>query len=316
MGKPAKATRPARAPRRDGTVRVRELVALIGSLSRTGDVITLDAISKRLGLRESEARTMMDIICSASGEQSVGLLISANEEQTEFTLQYPGCKGRPVRLTRAETAAVMHGLDLCGIGEDDPLRQRVSSALASPEVSIAEIRRALGEGSYDENLMTCVWAQVEERVLSFDYKGARDEAPRRRHVLVRSIRRGGNTWHVRAFDTVIRQDRTFRLDRMTDAVLGEVQRIPQEPTGEPERRIGIQFATPEYYHMFPWPGIRVLSEVDGIIRADIPYFGEHSDWLVCRLAACEGTVTVDDASVMERSRAWALELLSYAPEDV
>lgn len=305
----------ATTARRDPTVRVRELVALIGSLSRTGDVITLEAISKRLGLKEDEARTMMDIICSASGEQSIGLLISSNDEQTEFTLQYPGIKGRPVRLTRAETAAVMHALDLCGIEEDDPLRQRVSVALASPEVSIAEIRRALGEGSYDENLMTCVWAQVEERVLSFDYQGARDSAPRRRHVLVRTIRRSGDTWHVRAYDTVIRQDRTFRLDRMTGAVLGKVQRIPQEPTGEDDCRIGIQFSSPLYYHMFTWPGLRVLSEEDGIIRADIPYFSKHSDWLVRRLAACEGTVTVDDENVMTRSRAWARELLSHVPED-
>ena len=111
--------------RRESNERVRMLVALIGSLSRTGDVVTLDAISKRLGITLREAEQMMDIICSASGEHSVGLPISANDDLTEFTLQYPESKGRPVKLTRAETAAVMHGLDLCGIGPDDALRKRV-----------------------------------------------------------------------------------------------------------------------------------------------------------------------------------------------
>lgn len=304
-----------RVGRRNLNERVRELVALIGSLSRTGDVVTLDAISKRLGVTQQEAEQMMNIVCSASGEDSVGLLITSNDEQTEYTLQYPATKGRPLKFTRAETAAVMHALDLCGIDADDPLRKRVESALASPEVSMKEIRKALGEGTFDENLMACVWAQVEERVLSFDYQGNRDTHRRRRHALVRSIRRRNSTWYVRAYDTSIRQDRTFRLDRMTDAVLGKVQRIPQDLDVTHERRIGIQFSSTLYYHLFTWPGLRVLSKVDGLIQGEIPFFGEHSDWLVRRICACEGTVTVDDPDVMAAARAWARSQLEYASED-
>jgi len=307
-----------RSGRKGAQDRTRELVALFSALSKTGDSVSIDAISSRLGVSRQEAATWMDIICSASGEKSPGLLISTNEEQTEFTLQYPASQGRPLRLTLLETTAVMHGLDECGVEETDPMRARLTETLATPDVVMEEITRALGESDHSDNLMTCMWAQVEERVVEFDYLGLRDAEPRRRRALIRQMRKNGQYWYIHAFDVEIGEDRNFRVDRMTNVGLAEIRRLPERPDPKPTRTVGIHFSDRRYYLMFNWEGLKVLSEVDGVIHAEIPYFGEHSPYLARRVCACAGTVVVDDERIMAEAREYARSMLEAArqPETV
>lgn len=299
-----------RAGRKDGTDRIRELVALLGSLSKTGDSVSLEAIAQRLGISRDEARSLMDIMCSSAGEESCGLLISSNEDETEFTLQYPGVAGRPVRLTLSETIAVYHGLDLCGLADDDPLRMQIHEAFASPGVRMEEIRRALGEGSdvIDKNLLACAWAQVEERVVEFGYQGLKDVTCRTRHALVRHLSRKNDVWYASCHDTDLGQDRTFRLDRMTNVVLKEVRRIPSSSVSSP-CYVGVTFLHTTYYSMFEWPGLDVFDEVDGVIHGVIPYYGQCSTWLPQRIAACEGTLIIDDSRIMQEARDYARRCL-------
>lgn len=304
-----------RSGRRSASDRVRELVALISALSRCGDSISLEAISRRLGISLEEAASWMDIICAASGEQSPGLLMSTNDEQTEFTLQYPAAQGRPLRLTELETTAVIHGLDECGIERDDPMRRRIMESLAAPTAQLEGITRALGEGASNENLITCMWAQVEERIVCFDYLGLKDTSPRPRRAIIRHMRKSGEFWHAHAWDADLEQDRIFRLDRMTNVRLAEIRRIPDKTEELSTYRVGIRFSDRRYYTLFEWPGLQVLSEVDGIIQADIPYYGEHSNFLERRIVACEGTVVCEDERIMEAARSYAAAMLAYAADD-
>ena len=241
--------------------------------------------------------------------------MSTNDEQTEFTLQYPAAQGRPLRLTPLETTAVMHGLDECGIEKDDPMRRRVMETLASPDTQLEDITRALGEGNASDNLVSCAEAQVEERVLSFDYLGLRDTAPRPRRALIRHMRRSDEYWYAHAWDVDLEQERIFRLDRMTNVRLAEIRRTPNKTEALPARRVGIRFYDKRYYTLFNWPSLRVLSEEDGIIQADISYYGEHSSFLERRIAACEGTVVCDDERIMRAARSYASKMLEYASEE-
>ena len=290
--------------RKDGTERIRELVALLGSLSEVGDTISLDAISARLGISRDEARTMMDIICMASGEETGGLLISSNEEETEYTLQYLNTRGRPLRLTTPETMAVLHALDLAGVDENDQLRTRLSEALTSPTVLIEEVRQSLGTRSQDPSLIACAQSQAQQRLLTFRYQGIRDNEPRTRTVLVRRLRLSGEHWHVDAFDTEVEQDRTFRMDRMSNPVLGDTATLPQEEyTAQTEVRV--TFNDLKYLTMFDWPNLRITDEQAGIIRGVLPYYNNGSTWLLRRICACRGTLVVEDERIMEEAREYA-----------
>ena len=290
--------------RKDGTERVRELVALLGSLSEVGDTISLDAISARLGISRDEARTMMDIICMASGEETGGLLISSNEEETEYTLQYLNTRGRPLRLTTPETMAVLHALDLAGVDENDQLRTHLSEALTSPTVLIEEVRQSLGARSQYPSLIACAQSQAQQRLLTFRYQGIRDNEPRTRTVLVRRLRLSGEHWHVDAFDTEVEQDRTFRMDRMSNPVLGDTATLPQEEyTAQTEVRV--TFNDLKYLTMFDWPNLRITDEQAGIIRGVLPYYNNGSTWLLRRICACRGTLVVEDERIMEEAREYA-----------
>jgi N6-L-threonylcarbamoyladenine synthase len=75
------------------------------------------------------------------------------------------------------------------------------------------------------------------------------------------------------------------------------------------------FTDKTYLSLFSWPGIRVLSELDNVIQAEIPYFGDRSDWLIKRICACGGAVTTDDENIMDQARALAKRLLEYGTGD-
>lgn len=301
--------------RKENSDRIRDVVALFGSLSRTGDSVSIEAISNRLGVSVKEARELMDIVCCASVDQTSILPISANEDETEYTLQYAGSSGRPIRLTHAETVAVQHAFDVCGIDTDDPLRARVTEQIASPGVALEDIRRELGEGSADANLVTCIWSEVEERVIAFNYLGLKDTKPRLRHARVRSVRRAEDTFYISALDCDLMQHRNFRIDRMSDIILQDVMRLPLEIPEEEEHYISLVFHDQAYLSMFPWPGLRVLAKARGVTRAVIPYYGEQSDWILRRICACGGAVATSDEAIKEQAREYARRLLDDTIED-
>lgn len=295
-----------RGGRRSNNERIRELVALLGSLSRTGDTVSIEAICERMGIAEDEARSMMDIVCQASGESIGGLLISANDGETEYTLQFPGRTGRPIRLTSAETIALLHALDVAGIDERDPLRARLEQAFSSADVESEEVRRALGSAQeHQEALLACARSIAESRSLSFRYQGMRDDTPRARRVLVRRVATEEGRWYAVALDLDLAQERTFRVDRMTSWSVGKtVYDVPREERQE-TRRVAITFSDPVYYQAFDWPGLEVVRGKDGSLVGSIPYYDNGDTWLIRRICAGRGSITVDDERIMQQVRAYA-----------
>ncbi len=291
--------------RKDATERIRELVALIGSLSRTGDAVTLDAISRRLGISVDDAATMMDIVCQASGEETSGLLISANDEMTEFVLQYPTVHGRPIRLTSAETVALIHALDQAGIDEDDPLRQRLREAFTSREVEETMVRKALGhtqtraEDNAYQALFSCAHAQVDGREVCFDYQGMKDAHPRPRRASIRTLSADGDLWYVSAIDLDLQQERTFRIDRMTHVRLGATvenqDTLPATP--DETRTVRITLYDESLLTMLEWPGLEVIQRTTHGIEGTIVYYGPSSTWLLRRIAAGGGSLVVHDDGI-------------------
>ena len=305
-------TKPLHSGRKSNNERIRELVALLGSLSKTGDSVTLDAISKRMGMTLEEAESLMNIVCQASSEEWGGLLISSNDEGTEFTLQYPGTRGRPGRLTKAESIALVHALDLAGIPDDDPLRQKLHGAFASPQVDESTVRRALGVGSEIQHspLFLCAQSEVERKSLTFLYQGLKDASSRERRAVVRGISLQDGNWYISALDIDLCENRTFRVDRMLDVALGASFTIENSFEARDQTTVGITFKDPAYYTMFDWPGLRVIRITPEEIYGELPYYGECSTWLLRRICAGKGSIIVDDERIMNLARAYASRLLS------
>lgn len=300
-----------RAGRKNNNDKIRELVALLGSLSHTGDSITIAAISSRLGLTEKEAQAMMDIVCQASGEDIGGLLISSNDDETEYTLQYPGTHGRPIRLSMAETVALIHALDYAGVNEQDLLRQRLKDAFYANDVVQNDVRRALGAVNTARGpLYICAQALTEHRSLHFNYLGIKDVEPHARRAVITSLSTYAGRWYAHSYDLDIDEERNFRIDRMSDVKIGESVVIPKNVVRSDVRQVGITFFDKAYYNAFDWPGLRILHEDTGRIEGEIPYYGECSTWLLRRICAGNGSIIVDDKGIMSLARAYAQEILS------
>lgn len=299
-----------RSGRKNNNERIRELIALLGSLSSMGDSVSLDAISKRLGITLVEAKDLMNIVCQASTDEFCGLLISSNDEETEFVLQYPAITGKPLRLTDAETIALSHALDAVGIDEDDPLRLKLTAAFLCDEVDSRMVQSALGTKQHAQDaLYICAQAKSQDCELSFDYKGLKDPHPRRRRVRVQRLRTEANVWYADAYDVALQQERTFRIDRMSSLSLEQAEHTEQPTQQETENRFGIVFTDPRYYYAFDWPNMNVLRITDTTIHGNIAYYGERSTWLIRRICAGNGCIIVEDECIMKRARNYAQEVL-------
>ena len=305
------------AGRRDVTERIRELVALLGSLSRAGDSVTIDAISSRMGIPHEEAQTLMDIVCAASGEESGGLLISMNDEETAYTLQYTAVRGRPLRLTEPETVALVHALDTVGVEEDEPLRVRLNEAFGSREVRLEEVRQTLGnvlqseQEQWYKTLQLCAQSQVDGRALVFMYQGLRDGAPRKRNAAVLRLANKEAGWYMDALDLDLGEQRTFRVEGMDEVELGDYVHASSYANVDEaqENLVTLHFHDPAYLTMFEWPGLRVIRERNGITTCTIPYYGSRSTWLPRRIIACGGTMVAEDEELMQRALHYACDLL-------
>ena len=303
--------------RKDATERIRELVSLLGSLSKTGDTVTLDAISSRLGISHEDAKALMDIVCQASGEESSGLLISANDDLTEYTLQYPEVRGRPIRLTSAETVAVVHALDRAGIDDGDPLRSRLNEAFSSPEIQEDMVRKSLAENrafpaqDVGETLFCCARAQADRREIVFSYRGIKDERPHTRRAMVMQLFASHDIWYVQALDLNLHQERTFRIDRMSGITIGNTAE-PQTTLSKDSsntRMIRITFSSEDCLTALEWNELRVLHRSEGCITCEIPYYGPQSLWLVRRIAACGDSIRVEDQELAAAVREYVTQLL-------
>lgn len=301
--------------RKNGSERIRELISIFASLSKKGARVSIDTLSERLGISKEAAQGMMQIVIQASGEESSGLLISANDDMTEFTLEYPVIRGRAIRLNSNETIALVHALDQVGISDSDLLRQRLRNAFSSLDVHDDAVRQILGSPQPDsirDALSACAMAQADGRMLNFFYRGVSDTEPAERCALVRMLRIDGNSWYIDAYDLDKLADRTFRVDRMIDVSLGPHGRLPNSDNeaSTSARVVSIRFADPRLLTVFEWPGLRITKQTPECIEGRITYFGERSDWLIRRIIACGGRMTVEDERIMQLAREYARSLIS------
>lgn len=300
------------AGRIGGVEEARQLVALVGSLSEGGDMLTADTIVSRLGVTRETATKMLMLIVSAGDDEGSYLGVSTTDDYTEVSLAFSGgMRGKGVRLTKSETIAVAAALNRIGVPADDPLRASIERSLLSPAVDQDELRRVLAPMSTTvegEALSACANALANGRAMAFDYRGSLDSEPRRRRVEPTSLEQREGNWYLDGFDLDRIGVRRFRVDRMSGVSdAGRSRGMGSAAQEEPTRSVAIRFSDPSYLSLFAWPGLVLESRDASGASGTIPYFGGM--WLPRHVAACAGTVEVDDDEVMGLARAYAAEQL-------
>ena len=300
-------------PRRSGKAgrpgsleEARELVALVGSLSEAGDALTPEAVSAGLGVSLERAERLIELVLTATIGDDARLPLV--EEGGGVTLLLSeGVRGRRLRLTRSETVALVAALHELGVDEVDPLLGRLRSSLDEGALDPRLVRDALTAGAAAgaaTELGTCAAALAQGRELSFLYRKAGAAVGERRQVRPVGLRHEDSAWYLDAHDVARDDERTFRVDRMSETrLLGRSEPLPTR-CHERAREVELLFSDARYLRLLPWHRLRVEeADEQGRIRAHTPYYG--GDWLPRMVAACAGTVTTSDPEVSARAVSYA-----------
>lgn len=303
--------------RRGGLDEARELTALLSSLSSQGRSLSLSTVASRLGCSVQHARLLMELVLTAHDEEGMGLPIGLGDDD-ELVLAFDGeRRGRPLRLTSAESAAMLAALERLGMTEGDAIRRGVRSYLSPIEGAGGDnaARDGIPSGSSASVLDLCAKAIAEGLGLEFGYRGLADGEARERSVLPQTLRTEEGVWYLEGWDLERRAQRTFRLERMMkprvmrhDATPSVAEGTNQEPPAA--REVAVDFLDPSLLDLFSWHGLRVTGESDGRTSVTLPLYA--GDWLPLRLAACGSDVVIHDEELRLRTREAARRLRAEA----
>ncbi len=295
----------------------RELISLLAALDDEGDSIDVSAIAERFDCDEAHARKLLYLLSSSNTENYI-VPFYADDDEKNLVLgnATTGSRGYGLRLSAAETTALLAALEKLGVPKDDPLRSRLDSSLLSADAKInrADVRRLFGGEkvvSIPEHVQTCSAAIAGKKALRFLYTKVREQGTSERLVVPQSLEFKEGFWYVNTYDLMRSGTRQFKVDRMEQLAIEDVpQTAPQElPVGEKGRgqtMVLLAYTDIAYLEKYLWwPDLEFLvKNEDGSGTAQIPYL-ENSTWLPRQVAACGGTVTTSNAQVNQLAREYA-----------
>ena len=311
--KPLRAARKAGRRGRPGAAEeMRELLALVGSLTSEGDILTIEGVASRFGITRERAELLLDLVLTACNGSSYQLPLGLADDDALVLCRSHGVTGKPIRLTRTETAAVVAALDKLEFPADDPLRLDLLASFATPDLTEHVARQKVATlitSERSEALEACSRALVSGACLSFAYQGADQSAPARRTALPTEVRHENNAWYLDTIDLDRKAGRTFRVDRMSDIrVMANPSESLDDVSSERENRmVTVAFPDAGILEALEWHGIQVIGTSGSHTVATIPFYG--GTWLPRHLAACGGVAT-NDAELTEAVRATAQSLLN------
>ena len=301
---------PRNAGRKGSIDEARELVALASSLSEAGDALTADAVAHRLGTSRQRAEKLIDLVATATTSGGVGLPLVEDGRGEVTLITGAGVRGARLRLSRAETTALLAALDRIGVPADDPLREALGPSLPDGALDVGTVARALGGSRRGGGpaLRTCSRALLRGYELRFSYARVGESAHRDRRVAPEGLRFEDDVWYLDAHDLDRREERTFRLDRMERVEAVRPAAAAPRRVAREARTVTLTFRDPALLEALPWHDLHVTdAEKDGAVAAQTPYYGGM--WLPRMVAACGGAVTCDDPEVSALARGYAREQL-------
>ena len=286
-----------------------------------GDPLTLEEFAARLGMSPKETVRYIDKINLGCGDNLPGLYIDYDPQASTVTPRRLGTAlDRPLRLTAPEARALLAALETVGIAPDDPLSAKIEGAFpALDRAGIEAIEQGVptSEGTA-RILATMTRAAEDSRAVVIRYRGLNDERPAERTVepLSLSYDDTEHAWYIRAWCRSSQGWRTFRLDRISSAEMGEAcpaeRRCEQRPHGNvandlaeaPQATLAVHRPS-SLSDAYTWRGLERLEEPDardeaaltpaerenGAFVATIPWFAQ-SPWLARMVAQTGGGVEV------------------------
>ncbi len=285
------------------SLRAKRLLAIL-HLFQPNTRVPLDAIAEAVGAGVPEIIADLESLacCGVAPYTPEALMpVLIEDGYVEVWGDLPALE-RAVRLSRAEARALAAALQAAGLPAGDPLTAKVIAAAAT-DVDAADIERVVraaapGGAATGSTLKTLSLALSEGRAVHIAYRSAGADEETERVIEPLGLVQERGAWYVEAFCRKAGALRTFRVDRIREAVLAEALEAPRRfsPSGAAFEAAGLplarlRFASDEAFSEREWPGGRVVEvSRDGSTLVDVPYAGWG--WLARHVAARLGAVEV------------------------
>ena len=227
---------------------------------------------------------------------------------------------RPVRLTLAEARALATALQTAGFENSDPLLARLTAVAAAEtdaDTLATRVRTAAGADGLGDVYATIVAAVDAAESVDITYFSASGGTTRVRRVRPLRVFNNRGAWYVQAFDEGPAEERTFRLDRMRDA-MATGQHFTHDASAALDATFkmsaaggsaSVRFDDASGLEERDWPGATMTRTADGAAEAQVPY--ATTGWLARRMVAAMGSAEViAPAEMRDAVRTLAEALLS------
>lgn len=225
----------------------------------------------------------------------------------------PQTLDRPLRLSGDEVMALIVALRLLiqvpGSHDRATLVALIERLEGSLDAGMASAAMFIDSGVSDATTQMIEAALRENRKLSIIYAAGTDDQVTDRIVLPHSVVTSGGHTYLEGFCERAQAIRTFRVDRIITALLGEPVASPITVDTLPiqETRAVVTLAGGARWALDTYPFTNVQEGVDGTIEAELAF--RDPDWLVQVVLSMRGSLAVQSP---HEARKWVADAAAAA----
>jgi proteasome accessory factor C len=307
-------------PKAPSAEQARRLLLLIGLLEPRTEM-PLAELAATLGVPASQIASDLELLsmCGIAPYSPGDLVPLYVEDGVVHVYGAMPALDRKVRLSPAEARALAAALQAAGRVADDPLVERLleTASDADPRDIERVVRTATATDPGDHATLSRAAGQHE--AVRIVYQAGGTEALTERVIEPLALLNERGTWYVEAFCRMAGAMRTFRMDRIHEA-LPTGERFDPRPVAVPGTALPTEGLPRAIVRLAPgvevpereWPGLRIVTEDARGTLVEVPYAG--TGWISRQVASFLGAaVVLEPAEVREDvSRLAAAELRARA----
>lgn len=310
--------------------RLGDALATLNVLTEPTAVTSAQELSSLLNIPEASAAAILDSFSESTETYDALLPSSITENSGERArLGTPGpLAHKTLRLTTSQADACEEALDVLGISDTDPLREKLHASFY-PSDYAAVIRSSEVDTENSPSEAFRVWAaalaqaeridsevpSVKVPVVEFLYEGTNDSelgARTRRVVPTALYYSNQNVWVVEGYDIDARAKRTFVAQKVqTPKLTSERKEIPAVSPSNPDEEI-IEFSVTKdvAQQVLTWNSAQLVSTKSDCCVIEIPYY--RDEWLPRHILSLGNKVSYDNPRMHSEVRRLASRSLKKA----
>ena len=279
------------------------------------DGVSINVAADHFGItpEQCEKDLWLLVVCGLPGHMPDQLVDIQFWDNGRIHVVDPQTLDRPLRLSGDEVMALVVALRLLiqvpGPHDRATLVALIERLEGSLEVSLASASMIIDSGVSDATTQMIEAAMGENRKLSIVYAAGTDDLVTNRIVLPHNVVTSGGHTYLEGYCERAQAIRTFRVDRIVTALLGEPMPVPVnvESIDVHESRAVVTLAASARWALDTYAFTNVQEESDGAIEAELAF--RDPDWLVQVALSMRGSLVV---RAPHEARIWVADAAAAA----